>query len=202
MEFSKCVNQVNCKYLPFASQRQIALLVGRFSLVKGHWQYHSLLSVYSSFPHFFNSDRVFFFTSISPQLNRNEASCNILDLDYEQIDEKMEQKQDFSLLHSAKVLFLSDWKTDSDVLLLKLLARNDPLHLVGVRHLVLEKNHHHGLWPRLLGSRNSEYQNYFHSLLSEGAPEKIAAASDLPWADAWRFLGWLHKWQVGCGKLF
>ena len=36
MEFSKCVNQVNCKYLPFASQRQIALLVGRFSLVKGY----------------------------------------------------------------------------------------------------------------------------------------------------------------------
>ena len=36
MEFSKCVNQVYSKYLPFASQRQIALLVGRFSLVKGY----------------------------------------------------------------------------------------------------------------------------------------------------------------------
>ena len=67
MEFSKCVNQVNCKYLPFASQRQIALLVGRFSLVKGYWQYHSLLSVYSSFPHFFNSDRmVFFHINLTP----------------------------------------------------------------------------------------------------------------------------------------
>ena len=40
--------------------------VGRFSLVKGYRQYHSLLFVYSSSPHFFNSDtdRVFFFTSI------------------------------------------------------------------------------------------------------------------------------------------
>ena len=42
-------------------QRQIALLVGRFSLVKGHRQYHSLLSVYSPFPHIFNSDGIEFF---------------------------------------------------------------------------------------------------------------------------------------------
>ena len=202
MEFSKCVNQVNCKYLPFASQRQIALLVGRFSLVKGHWQNHSLLSVYSSFPHFFNSDRMVFF------------HINLTPIEQEQglVQHPRPRLWTNWRENGTETRFLSPSQCKGTVsfwlknwfwrFIVKLLARNDPLHLVGVRHLVLEKNHHHGLWPRLLGSRNSEYKNYFHSLLSEGAPEKIAAASDFPWADAWRFLGWLHKWQVGCGKLF
>jgi len=42
---------------------------------------------------------------------KNEASCNILDLDYEQIDEK----QDFSLLHSAKLETIpcTSWEYDT-----------------------------------------------------------------------------------------
>ena len=32
-----------------------------------------------------------------------------------------------------------------------LLVRNNCLHLVGVWHLVLEENNHHGLWPCLFG---------------------------------------------------
>ena len=44
-------------------------------------------------------------------------------------------------------------------------VQKDSLHLLGVRHLLLEKNNHHGLWPRLLGLGNLK-DSFFLSLSS------------------------------------
>ena len=48
---------------------------------------------------------------------------------------------------------------------ISLLVGNNSLHLMGVRHLVLEKDNNHGLWPRLLGLSKplkSLFLNFHH----------------------------------------